>query len=53
MKVILGPEEDPMGTLNVEKIVIKAGHGMTAEVKTEDGITTYTYVDPKEEWNGK
>ena len=53
MIVKIGPEEKPWGTLDVEKITIQAGHGMTAEVKTEDGITTYTYVDPKEEWNGK
>lgn len=50
MRVILGPEEAPVGTLNVDKLVIKSDHGLTAEVKTEDGITTYTY---EEERDGK
>lgn len=53
MIVKIGPDDDPIATLNVEKVTIEASHGMTAEVNTENGITTYTYVDPKEEWNGK
>lgn len=48
MKVtIISP--DGFSCLDVEKISIEVDKAWTAKVHTEDGVTTYTYEDIKEE----